>query len=865
MMSQEDVLKLDEAFATITQNFPLNDELKQSLSRLKLLLRRLEGLLKEYKNVSFLNLFKRSKLKKEGESLSEKIISDLKKFNDEASDYIMDYLNEKNRECRDIAMLMGIGVEPIRVEPISSLGDEVTRTLRIRDASLKFREYLDELFRKAAEKTKELWNKNHLKLATYRKFVTVDLSSVPVSNMETLEFKDLSEMVETYKRLKDETKILDELSDKVRGSFNRVLNSRLDNLQSYIDAVRREGVNVPSEMYSKLNSMKYELSKDLTISELQSYEREINDLEERLRDLLRQEILKIRHKTMGAVEGIKDIPEPPHIPIGSVDKLIEALQEIKTWQMKVFNHVVALLRNLVDDVESVLDKLPTPKYEEVVSITFNFKESLSDIKGIEDAVIMYRRFEEHVDRWKNMLIDDLNESFERYKNALNMIGKIIESIPRTLMIKMPEDVKSLSFSEIFDLLSKIEKLSSRKDKLFKDALVGKLNQIVESIKILPEKYKDFFSSLKEDVESYISKINDASDVEEARLLFVKAREDIKNRLSSISSEIKNKTILRTRLAITKIPNIEVSVPWNGLESLNLDYDNINIFVSSIEEFKRENVIKPIKEGLMKILDDYISIFSSMEEFDVDFGDSIKKLKELKKKIEETEEIEPLGDLGKEFNNILSSKEVISKLMDWIDLMKRSFYRTLEVFESNVSNLESIREIIKEVEEIDFRDLKKVSETLIKVLKVWNVMRDYIVKLEEMEHRSFVEKLKKIPEYNLIERVYEERKEEFNNLVYPLLTLEKLRGDFPSIKTPKIIDALEDIRELERGWLEKAKEIYKWHKALRMIVSGIDLSGSDEEKREILKDVRRKISEMYTRMDISSYLSWLVEIVIMGRR
>jgi len=151
------------------------------------------------------------------------------------------------------------------------------------------------------------------------------------------------------------------------------------------------------------------------------------------------------------------------------------------------------------------------------------------------------------------------------------------------------------------------------------------------------------------------------------------------------------------------------------------------------------------------------------------------------------------------------------------------------------------------------------------LKVWNVMRDYIIKLEEMEYRSFVEKLKKIPEYSLIERVYEERKEEFNNLVYPLLTLEKLREDFPNIKTPRIIDTLEDIRQLERGWLEKAKEIHKWHKALRMIVSGIDLSGSDEEKREVLKDVKRKISEMYTRMDISSYLSWLVEIVIMGRR
>ncbi|MHA1506481.1 MAG: hypothetical protein ACTSR0_04750 [Candidatus Asgardarchaeia archaeon] len=864
-MNQEDILKFDEAFTTIAQNFPLSDELKQSLSRLKLLLRRLEGLLNEYNNVSFINIFKRGKLKKEVESLSEKIISNLKKFNDKSSDYIMDYLNEKNREYREMAMLMGLSVEPIRVEPIPSLGDEITRTLRIRDASLKFREYLDELFRKATEKTKELWNKNHLKLTTYRKFVTVDLSSLPISNMETLEFRDLNEVVEVYRKLKDEAKILDDLSDKVRGSFNRVLNSRLDNLQSYIDAVQREGVNIPSEMYSKLNSIKYELSKDLTISELQSYEREINDLEEKLRDLLRQEMLRIRHKTMSAVEGIKDVPEPPHIPIGSVDKLIEALQEIKTWQMGVFNHVVGLLKILVNDVESVLDGLPTSKYEEVVSITFNFKESLSDIKGIEDAVVMYRRFEEHVNRWKEMLIEDLNESFERYRNALNMIGKIIENIPRTLMIGMPENVKSLSFSEIFNLLSRIEKLSSRKDKLFKDALIGKLNQVVESINRVPEKYRGYFSSLEENVESYINKIGDASNIEEARLLFIKAREEIKNSLSSISSEIKNKTILRTRLAITKIPNIEISVPWDELESLNLDYDNINIFISSIEEFKKENVIGPIKDGLMKILDDYISILSSIEEFDIEFGEAIKRLEELKKRVEESDEIEQLGDLGKEFNNILSSKEVVSKLVDWIELMKRSFYRTLEVFESNVSNLESIREIIGEVEAIDFRDLRRVSETLIKVLKVWDVMRDYIVKLEEMEYRSFTEKLKKIPEYDLIERVYRERKEEFNNLVYPLLTLEKLREDFPNIKTPKIIDILEDIRQLEKGWIEKAKEIYRWHKALRMIVSGIDLSGSEEEKREMLKDIKKRISEMYTRIDISSYLSWLVEIVIMGRR
>ena len=78
---------------------------------------------------------------------------------------------------------------------------------------------------------------------------------------------------------------------------------------------------------------------------------------------------------------------------------------------------------------------------------FNFKESLSDIKGIEDAVIMYKKFEEHVDRWKNMLIDDLNESFERYKSALNMIGKIIKNIPRTLIIKMPENLKYFQMKE----------------------------------------------------------------------------------------------------------------------------------------------------------------------------------------------------------------------------------------------------------------------------------------------------------------------------------------------------------------------------------------------------------------------------------
>ena len=187
-------------------------------------------------------------------------------------------------------------------------------------------------------------------------------------------------------------------------------------------------------------------------------------------------------------------------------------------------------------------------------------------------------------------------------------------------------------------------------------------------------------------------------------------------------------------------------------------------------------------------------------------------------------------------------------------------RALEGITPSVGEIDSIISLISEGKSIDLTSPSQTIMYINKVIKVWEVVRSYIIKLEELEYKKFLESLNKVPNYDLVMRVYERNKEDFSEKVYPLLALESLRKKFRETETPDIVNLLFEIRRLERGWFEKLQEIISWHKVVRVLMAGFDYSLSPSEKKSKLKEIKKKIQATYSKPDIVAYLNWLVEIM-----
>ncbi|MFX1576007.1 MAG: hypothetical protein ACFFCF_02425, partial [Promethearchaeota archaeon] len=111
-------------------------------------------------------------------------------------------------------------------------------------------------------------------------------------------------------------------------------------------------------------------------------------------------------------------------------------------------------------------------------------------------------------------------------------------------------------------------------------------------------------------------------------------------------------------------------------------------------------------------------------------------------------------------------------------------------------------------------------------------------------------------YSTIKRVYAARPVEFSKIIFPLETLENLRGKLETVNSlPESIDIFTTIRNLEQQWLEKIKELDEWHKALRVFLADFNPAAPKAERNRQLNEIEKRIRETYTRDDTASYLNW----------
>lgn len=860
MKSYKDARSFLSNIDAISRTINLDEMTLSQIRELKDLFRKYTDLYEEIEKTSSINIFKKRTLKKKfddiggdiqrlGEKIVLKIVEQIK------SNFIeLESLYEQAKSK------MNLNVEIKK--PILDLppGDLVSQTNFLHEIALRYSKEYSQLKDTITSKVQSLWESNNLKFRTYKRFISFDIDQIPLSSQDTFPSKPINLLPTMYSDLLKEEKFLDDLKTRVKDSYLSILMSRLNNIEAYLEAIKAEGVAVQSFIYAKLSSLRRDMNEKMDISALQSFEKEINELEELIRDRVKREILQIRHAVRGLTEGIPNLPPPPQITGESLDKLIESLQETKVWRNEVFNTLVTEIKEILQDLESSYDKIIPPLRTEIEGSLYNFKDNLAKVTKIDDAVFLYKTVTGVLSQWRATLIKDLTSAYEDYQKALKLVREVLAHVPNFLIIELPENPSEKKFSELVTLLVAIREKTEKRDKIFKDALINELQQIKNQLENIPEPYDQFFLSLKSNINDIISKINEIKKTEEARLMYLRTTSEIQRTIEKIFDELKERLLLKTRLALAKIPNApDIS---NALEKINefVLSAEVDESIKQLINYYETSIVSRIKATLKSNLQGYQDIFSKLEKFGIKFDKQNKQLNNLQTQLENTTDLEVIGEIGRQFRNLISSNNVVGQIKSWIDIMTSQMGRALEGITPSAGEIESIISLISEGKSIDLTNPDQTINYVDKLIRVWDVVRKYIIKLEELEYNKFIETIKQTPNYDLVMKVYEAHKAQFSEKIYPLLALEELRAKFAETETPDIVDLLFEIRRLERGWFEKINEVIKWHKAVRVLMAGFDYSLSPSERKAKLKEIKKRIQTTYSKTDVVAYLNWLVEVM-----
>lgn len=859
LLGDRELRRLLSDIALISNKFRLSDKTSNEIRELDSLIKEYFNILEEINSLGIFGFFKKKKLNEKKEEILNAISASIPTTLRSILDDVKPFINNLNELYEKASPIVKDKVKytPLKLGVLP--GDPIAQVEYIHNIVNTAIETHTKLKNALWEIVYDLWKSNNLKFNIYRKYITLDADKVRFSSSELDKLDDISTLIDVYHRLKEEEDFLDTLKMQVRSSFQEVLKSRLDNLEAYLGMIEGLGIIPKSAIKSKIESLRNTLKGELELSALQSLEKEINELEGVIKDDLKREIIKLKNETLTAIENMPNQPKPPEVLGESIDRLIEGYQETRTWHVRVISNVVQLIKDLLKDVENALPRLDPDLAGQMKRKIEVLRNKANKATKIKEAVGIYWETVKQIDEWKKMLYNEIQKQMGAYNKTLQMIKEVIERIPSFLIISLPEDLSASTLSSLAEMLYTIKTKTEQRDKVFKDAIIGELNSFKNLLLSIPENYQKMFEDSIKLVDSTVEKIKASTNTEEIRLHFVRAKAELEKNIREALQSIRDKQVLKVRLMLAKLPGApDISDAISQIMSVPIDITKPSEVINQIEGIMNSMIINKLKDYLLKEISEYMELLDILENFGLKFEEEKEKLKKISEELGSVSEVEQLGELGREFRLTIANKEFADTLKQWINEMSESMSKALSMLGREMTENESIAILIRETKTVDPTNPAQVIPLIKKIAKVWELIREYVIKIEEIEYNKFLEAMKSYPIFDTLMKIYELHREDFSEKIFPLLALEELRKELRETKTSEIVNMLQEIRRLEGEFLEKIKEISTWHKAIRILMAGFDFSAPETEIKNRVKEIKKNIRKMYKRDDVVSYLEWVVE-------
>jgi hypothetical protein len=737
-----------------------------------------------------------------------------------------------------------------------------------------------------AGETRTLLDENKRTVETYQRHVTIDTGEVATTvSTDDISRLPVMSLILLMEKLRAERTYLDGRKDEVSRMLSVHLISDVDSLSSSAETASKIGLELPVDFGQKLRVLARDAAKATNLTTLMSLDNQLQSARTQLANMLRDRIINIKHEVTtkivdGGIPTTADII--PQAPLAGIERediasLLSSLGKMAEWT----GQVRLALKDRIEDILQEIDKALEAPADSGIKDTAAVKQFLADSRaqlGKADVDALVRVYL----KARTMQEDERRFIIEKIRSYLGRFNELATSADRVLdyaqLSKKAPKVDELQSGGIAYLLQSLGQLKQAVDSgvaTFRDACNQEIEAIIEDLQTIKPVYAEIFMPITERLDEGKQKLQKIKEFAEIRSEMRNIKDTILAMAKEALENLRYRLGVKIRLAAAKLMGAGVEIPPEVQEGI-AELNNTGVAAETVFslpaiarkmiEIYEQKISSKVIELLMAEVTKLESSFGKARIIGVDLDKELAVLASIRS--EPPEELEGAAESFDRLQKLTTSPVVLQKIKSRASEAYVQIRNAVAAFEQQgmADSVGRLKTLIEEVPTQLAAQPKHVFESLDVCLTLANIQEEMITMIKTMSNKDRQEYEKNLRErskyYSTIERVYEKHPKDFSALIYPLDKMKKLESDLGSARM--LDDALKlfnQIKELRKGWVDKAEKMDEWHKTLKMYMAGFSPGSSSDQRQKFVDEAIKKIKDTYSREDISSYLSWAVKEIV----
>ncbi|MBD3404511.1 MAG: hypothetical protein GF411_00070 [Candidatus Lokiarchaeota archaeon] len=749
----------------------------------------------------------------------------------------------------------------------------------------KFSNTVTSLHDEFAREVKNLLDENKRIVETYERHITIDRGEVTttISNDDVSQMP-LNDLIRIMEKLKVERTYLDGRKDEVGRMLTTALMTDVEALQAYVETASKIGLELPMDFTQKLRILARDASKASNLTTLISLENQLQTARLQMGNMLRDKIINLKHEiTTKIVSGgipttSEVIPEAPTVGVEGNDiaNLLASYQKMVEWTSQVRISLKQEIEESLEELAKATDNPSDCGIEDVLEARkdiADWKKELSSA-DIDGMIKIYLKASEREEEYRKHVTDLIKSYITRFNELATSADRVLDYAQLSKKAPKVEDLEG-GIVFLIESLKNLRQAVESGVATFRDACQQEIDAIIQDLQTIKPQYAEIFMPINVELEEGSMRIEAMNEFSEIRSEMRTIKDTILAKAKDALENLRYRLQVKIRLAAAKLMGAGVEIP-NEIQEAISELNNVGVAADNVFslpaiarrmiELYEHKITDKILEVLEEEVKQLLGMLEKAQSIGVDVDKEIAIVSAIKD--EPPTELDDAADAFDKLEGLTTSEAVHKKVRSRANEAYRQIKDAVSIFEEQGMSefVQRLSTLLDRVPSQLSESSKHVNEALDVCLTLANIqeeMLDVIKGIAAKEKEAHDKDIRtKSKYYSTIERVYKMHPDDFSRLIFDLKKMDKLES---KLETAKSLDnAIASFNELSRmrvDWVEKAAKMDDWHKSLRVYMSGFSASASADERSKFIDDSTRKIRETFSREDISSYLSWAVQVLV----
>ncbi|TXT55362.1 MAG: hypothetical protein BAJATHORv1_40273 [Candidatus Thorarchaeota archaeon] len=749
----------------------------------------------------------------------------------------------------------------------------------------KFSSMVTSLHEDFAREVKSLLDENKRIVETYERHITIDRGEVTttISN-DDVSHMSLADLIRIMEKLQVERTYLDGRKDEVGRMLTTALMTDVEALQAYVETAAKIGLDLPMDFTQKLRILARDASKASNLTTLISLENQLQTARLQMGNMLRDKIINLKHEittkiVAGGIPTTSDIiPEAPTVGVEGNDiaNLLASYQKMVEWTSQVRISLKQEIEESLEELAKATDKPDDCGIDDVLEARKDIAEWKKNLSSadIDGMIKIYLKASEREEEYRTHVTDLIKSYITRFNELATSADRVLDYAQ--LSKKAPK-VEDLEGGIVF-LLESLKNLRQAVESgvaTFREACQQEIDAIVQDLQTIKPQYAEIFMPINVELEEGSLRIQGMNEFSEIRSEMRTIKDTILAKAKDALENLRYRLQVKIRLAAAKLMGAGVEIPGEIQEAIS-ELNNVGVAADNVFslpaiarrmiELYEHKITDKILEVLEEEVDGLLGMLEKAQSIGVDVDKEIGIVSEIKES--PPEELDEAADAFDKLENLTTSEAVHKKVRSRANDAYRQIKDAVSIFEEQGMSdfVQRLSTLLDRVPSQLSESSKHVNEALDVCLTLANIqeeMLDVIKGIAAKDKEAHDKDIRaKSKYYSTIERVYKLHPDDFSRLIFDLKKMDKLEQQLKNAKSlDNAIEWFNELSKMRVDWVEKAAKMDDWHKSLRVYMAGFSASASADERSKFIDDSTRKIRETFSREDISSYLSWAVQVLV----